>query len=139
MNHCGGNVHNHNILVVTSSNSWNPSVSGKNVVVLHDDSRHFDSVDFTREEEIPHAPNNWICYEFKTATVIPTHYTIRFFYKCNDWMQSYRLNSWALEVSMDGVVWAEINHKENNSKLYARDVTRMFQVAEVKRGASYGS
>jgi hypothetical protein len=44
------------------------------------------------------------------------------------------MKSWAVEVSMDSMSWTEIDHKENNSELYAPDVTRAFQVARMEEG-----
>jgi hypothetical protein len=45
-------------------------------------------------------PNQWICWEFKTDTVRPTHYSLRSYAK-----------SWRLEGSLDGVQWTEIDRR----------------------------
>jgi hypothetical protein len=119
---------------VTSSNIYFAQCPAKNAVNLQDDSKYFASAHWNKGPDIPHTPNNWIRYEFKKVSVIPTHYTIRFLYKFSDWTHTYHMKSWAAEVSMDSMSWTEIDHKEDNSELYAPDVTRTFQVARMEEG-----
>jgi hypothetical protein len=75
---CGGNVHDRGIVEVTSSKPYSkgPGYAGKNITDMEADS--FFCSDFRESEgkdkvEIPHAKNNWVCYDFKERRVVPTH------------------------------------------------------------------
>jgi hypothetical protein len=126
------NVHDHDVVTVTSSAPFSDNeplhdrwYAAKNVVDLRVDSVFF-SASRKREEEIPHTRNNWICYDFKHRRVVPTSYSIRSNY--NGRINSGNLKSWLVETSMNGDEWTEIDHKENNSDLNDRNVTRTFEV-----------
>jgi regulator of replication initiation timing len=49
-------------------------------------------------------PGEWICWDFHEMRVCPTHYTI------NAWL----LKSWAVEGSLDGENWTEIDRQTDN-------------------------
>jgi hypothetical protein len=128
---CGGNVHDNNIVIVTSSKplSLNLSDSAKNVVDLEANSRFHSALRASRHD-IPHTRNNWICYDFNTRRVIPTHYTIRSSFGSG--VNGNQLKSWLIETSIDGENWTEIDRRENNSELNCRNGTRTFGVSRSK-------
>jgi hypothetical protein len=55
-------------------------------------------------------PGQWICLDFKTIRVGPTHYTTRA-------VHFDYLKSWAVDGSDDNVTRTEIDRRENNSDL----------------------
>jgi hypothetical protein len=73
---CGGNVHDRDVVVVTSSppETDKDRDAAKNVADFKVDSV-FCSV--RNNGAVPHTRNNWICYDFKEKRVVPTHYSIR--------------------------------------------------------------
>jgi hypothetical protein len=88
---CGGNVHDRNVITVTSGSferetqGANPhsgvfdnkaEYAAKNVADLETDSR-FYSAFREKKKDIPHARNNWLCYDFKERRTVPTYYTVR--------------------------------------------------------------
>jgi hypothetical protein len=137
---CGGNVHDRHVIDVTSgsfeteteganphSGAWNnaPNCAAKNAVDLEADSL-FQSAYRTREEDIPHRKNNWLCYDFKERRIAPTHYTIRSYWGVpGDW----HLKSWIVETSADGESWREVAHEENNERLNGSRFTGTFTAA----------
>jgi len=126
----GGNVHDCNVVVVTSSNPCGPDhcYAAKNVVDLNSRS-FFYSAYRARSEDIPHTRNNWICYDFGGLKIVPTHYVLR---SCN-WTGNgencANLKSWVVETSLDGEEWIEIGHKEDNSAMNGSNAIRTFGVS----------
>jgi hypothetical protein len=128
---CGGNVHNHGVVAVTSSKPFSdgdPRSQGdfaaNNVVDLAAGSA-FCSAWRDDEENIEHTRNNWICYDFKRRRIMPTHYAIR------SWSGSpgaAHPKGWVIEMSEDGVAWKEVDRREDNSELNGRAITRVFTV-----------
>jgi hypothetical protein len=125
---CGGNVHDKGIVNVTCSGILNDDswFCAKNAADLKAGSA-FASSFRRKSEQIEHAPNNWICYDFKKSQVIPTHYSIRSYY-VGGW-NNCNLKSWVIEASMDGRNWTRIDHKENNFDLNGANVTRAYEVS----------
>jgi serine/threonine protein kinase len=76
---CGGNVHDHGIVDVTSSKA-KTRFAAESVVDL-DAISIFWSGQGNKRDDIPHSRNNWICYDFKDRSIVPTHYAIR---SCRD-------------------------------------------------------
>jgi hypothetical protein len=77
---CGGNVHNRQIVTVTSSSHyrcvWAEKSAAQNVADLETAS-NFRSVYCGWREDIRNSANNWICYDFKNQRILPTHYAVR--------------------------------------------------------------
>jgi hypothetical protein len=137
---CSGNVHDRNVVEVTSGSfeketyganphsgafDNDPSFAAKNVADLETDL-FFLSAYRTREKDIPHTWNNWICYHFKERRIVPTHYTIR------TWRGNpggHHLKSWVIETSTDGENWREVAHEEDNKQLNGKWFTATFAVA----------
>jgi hypothetical protein len=121
---CGGNVHDRNVVVVTSSTQYTSGTwpadrwAPKRAADL-ETGLIFYSAFRRKEEDIPHTPNNWICYNFKERRIVPTHYTIR---NCD-------LKSWLVETSADGESWREVAREEGNKQLNGRWLTGTFPVA----------
>jgi hypothetical protein len=129
---CGGNVHDCNVVVVTSGSFEketdglvdNPRWAAQRAADLRTDSS-FGSGYRKKKEDIMHTRNNWLCYDFKERRVVPTHYTIRSF--GGDSGLSH-LKSWAVETSADGKDWREVDHKEDNEQLNGNGVTGTFAI-----------
>jgi hypothetical protein len=124
---CGGNVHDHKVVEVTSSkpNGDRGISHGQNAANMEADSC-FTSGFRVKSEAIEHTRNNWICYDFKDHRIVPTHYAIRSY---NFESGRYHLKSWVVETSVDGQMWQEVDHQENNQDLNGRYRTRIFQVS----------
>jgi hypothetical protein len=85
---CGANVHGCRAVDVRSGRFGSKETYGANshsgahgndpkwAADLEDDSR-FCSAHREKEENIPHAKSNWVCYNFKERRILPTHCTIR--------------------------------------------------------------
>jgi hypothetical protein len=74
------------------------------------------------------APNQWLCYDFKTRKVQPTHYSIRAH------SASYHLRWWVLEGSFDGSKWDEIDRHGNDTTTNDQHPIGTF---EVKSSVAY--
>jgi hypothetical protein len=122
---CGGNVHDREVVTVSSSRPHNagPQYAAKNVVDLRANT-HFHS-DY-HVGEILEERNNWICYDFKGRRIIPTHYSIRSRWNGNP--GNHNLKSWCVETSVNGEEWVEIDHKENNIDLNGGNRIVLFEV-----------
>jgi hypothetical protein len=120
---CGGNVHDRGVIEVTSSKSVYPDDAAKNIADLEDAS-YFYSVNRRMTSDMPHTRNNWVCYDFKRQTIVPTHYTVR------TSSGFAHLKSWLVETSTDGQNWREVDHHENNKQLNGHNLTATFAVAD---------
>jgi hypothetical protein len=113
---CDGNIHDRGVVEITASSVFWTDYP-RNTADLGTDSY------FKSEDE----PRQWICFDFKSLRIEPTHYTIRtFLFDC--------LKSWTLEGSDDGVSWTEIDRRENNSDL---DDTFAVKTFAVSRSGSF--
>jgi hypothetical protein len=114
---CGGNVQDHDVIRITASSSYN---SG-----LHE--KHAADLEVNSSFQSQGTANQWICYDFKSMTVRPTHYSIRSYYDGNPW--NYNPKNWVVEGSRDGTAWIELDRREHNNDLNDRNVTRTFPVS----------
>jgi hypothetical protein len=62
---------------------------------------------------------SWICFDFLSRGIIPTHYTLRHYTQA-----SYALRHWVLEGSADGEEWVLLRAHANDTSLAARDATK---------------
>jgi hypothetical protein len=125
---CGGNVHDHDVVKVTSSGTMDdkdPIYGAKNAADLEIGSR-FQSDYCNRSDDLSYPKNNWICYDFKSRTIVPTHYTIRTWNGCPG---SLHLKSWLVETSTDGKSWLMVAREDDNQLLNGRSFTATFTVA----------
>jgi hypothetical protein len=92
----GGNVQEKGIVTITSKSVYRRGqrYALSNVADLTSDSR-FCSEDASAE---------WICWDFREMRIRPTHYT----------MKGVLLKSWAIEGSIDGKSWMEIDRQTDN-------------------------
>jgi hypothetical protein len=67
---CGGNVHDKGVLEITVSSVYKEKYPPRNAADFENVYSHFCSQD---------EPDQWICWDFKTLRIEPTHYTIRMF------------------------------------------------------------
>jgi hypothetical protein len=110
---CGGNVHDRGVVKITASSVFKEQYTPRYAA-------DFESIwSFWSKNE----PEQWICLDFKTLRVEPTHYTIRTDYNCH-------LKSWAVEGSDDGALWTEIARRENNSDLNGKNAVKTFAVSQ---------
>jgi hypothetical protein len=105
----GGNVHDNGIVKIASKSLGSGSV---------EDVADFssDSYFMSRDE-----PDQWIRWDFHGMRVHPTHYTI----------SAYRLKSWVVDGSLDGINWTKIDRRRDNEILkYGNWVTRSFTISK---------
>jgi hypothetical protein len=102
---CDGNVHDSGVLEITASSVGRPEGYSW----------------FCSENK----PGQWICLDFKTIRIEPTHFMIRAGY------ENY-LKSWAVEGSDDGASWTEIDRRENNSDINDWSAVKTFAVWELR-------
>jgi hypothetical protein len=123
---CGGNVHDLQVVNVTSSQpySGDPENAARNVTAGGIDSWFF-SAGLDKKQDVPHARNNWLCYDFKQRKIVPTHYAIR----SGTGVGTAHLKSWVVETSADGCEWQQIDHKEGSDELKGDKVTSTFAVS----------
>jgi hypothetical protein len=95
----------------------------KNVVDLTSAS-FFASAYRNSQDDIPPTPNNWICYRFAKHLVVPTHYAVRSDPVGKE--NGPNLKNWALETSMGGENWKQIDRRENDGSLNGKDITKIF-------------
>ena len=121
-NACGGNVHDKGVVEITSSPPCSSSAghAAKNVADVTVDS-YFHSND---------SANQFVCYNFKDKTIIPTHYSIRSHYSSSP--GNHNLKSWVVETSTDGNVWTEVDRHENNGDLNGRNITKTYPISVQK-------
>jgi hypothetical protein len=113
---CGGNVHDRGIVEITASSAHQDDFGDyapRNIADL-------GTYSFFRSEN---KPGQWICLDFKTVRIEPTHYTIRT-------GKLGHLKSWAVEGSDDGVSWTEIDRRENNSDLSRWGAVKTFAISQ---------
>jgi hypothetical protein len=112
----GGNVHDLGIVKVSaSSQEW--SAAGPALVVDFNSS----SSAFATQD----AANSWICIDFKTRCITPTHYSIR---GRTDYDRN-QPRSWVLEGSNDCEKWTVLDTRQNNQKLAGLGSVATFSVA----------
>jgi hypothetical protein len=138
---CGGNVHDCHVVDVTCGSfekeakganphsgayDNDPNYAAKNAADLETDSIFFSAFRWRyRTRDIPHTPNNWICYDFNERRIVPTHYTIRTYS-----LGIAHLKSWLVETSADGKSWREVAREEDNEQLNGPLLAGTFAVAD---------
>jgi hypothetical protein len=93
---CGGNVHDKGIVTITSNRFASPELYG-----------HPGNVaDLNRKTcfAFVHVSGLWICWDFHTMRLRPSHYTIA----------AWGLSSWILEGSVDGASWTQIDRQRDH-------------------------
>jgi hypothetical protein len=115
----GGNVHDRGLVNITT---WrdNSSHPVKNVANLDDNSIY----------DAPGAwstPNHWICFDFKSMEVTPTHYTIRSY---GGGPNTWHLKSWEIRGSNDGKTWDTMDQRKDNMDLNNAYAEKTFTISK---------
>jgi hypothetical protein len=114
---CGGNIEDHKIIALNSSGIGNPTnCPRRNLVDFENRNGFITSLE----------ANAWISYDFKDRRVNLTHYSIRSRRDYN----GYHLRSWALDGSMDGQSWTELDVQMNNTTLNSPGAFASFSISQ---------
>jgi hypothetical protein len=111
-----GNIHDLGVVTVSASSQ---QCSDCGVAVLVDFSsglRGFATLN---------QPDSWICIDFKTRCINPTHYSVR----TRTDGDSCHPRSWILEGSNDGETWIPLDSRENNRELSGLGCVKTFSTA----------
>jgi hypothetical protein len=110
----GGYVHDRGIVNISASSTASDSHPVKNAADLQS-TTFFHSLKLA---------DQWVCYDFKTRRVKPTHYSI--------WPSSSdcRLRSWVIEGSGDGKSWVVLDNQKDNSTMNWSHPIGTFSVRE---------
>jgi hypothetical protein len=126
---CGGNVHDCQIVTVTSSPQYRGNspekTAAQNVADLATEST-FRLPYCARQEDTHNGANSWIRYDFKNLRIMPTHYAVRS--HASGWGFAH-LKSWVVEISVDGKHWTLIDSRNTNAELNNPVATRTYPVA----------
>jgi hypothetical protein len=110
---CGGNVHKNGIVVVTASSAFR----------LADRAVQFTHSSWFQSENLR---NQWICYDFRKMTIIPSHYTVQTANYSRNWDH---LKNWVVEGSNNVGSWTELDRRVDNGDLNEPGAIRTFAVA----------
>jgi hypothetical protein len=111
---CHGNVHDCDLVTITSNRTRNDQHDPKNVA------------DFESERGFwsDNRPNQWLAYDFGRRRVCLTHYSL-----CSHNSRSdAHPRNWVLEGSTDGSVWVELDRRANNGQLNGAQLTATFAI-----------
>jgi hypothetical protein len=72
-----------------------------------------------------HAPNSWICYDFKRLKVNVSHYALRS--RSED--PSHHLQNWTIEGSLNGTNWIELDRRNECRELLGMNRSATFQTS----------
>jgi hypothetical protein len=109
----GGNVQDRGIVDITAKSVKSPHVP-KFAADLESENC-FDSTN---------SPDQWLCYDFRTRRVRPTHYSIQ------PYFSNYYLRSWVLEGSNDGSSWTVLDSQKDNSLMNLSHPIGTFAVSQ---------
>jgi hypothetical protein len=100
MRECGENIQDGHFVEMASSRPWNfrRDWAAKNVGDLQQ-KPCFDPT-YRSDGNTTHCQDNWICYDFKTQQIFPTHYSIRV--RHDGGVNSSNVKSWIIEIFNDG-------------------------------------
>ena len=117
---CRGNVHEKEVVTITSSGVYGDEFSPKNAASLGTDSYFWSDA----------KPGSSICLDFKNRRVVVTGYSIR---SCWDPKGGRHLKSWVLEGSTNGRMWHDIDRRENEKELNGEGATGTFPASSVRK------
>ncbi|OHT15508.1 hypothetical protein TRFO_02828 [Tritrichomonas foetus] len=117
---CGGNVHDKNVVAVSSSSFHGLYSIAKNVVDLENKTNYYQS----KNEK-----NSWICYDFKDKRIQPTYYSIRSRHDSN----SHHLQTWSIEGFSEVISdWVELDYQTNVNCLKGINSEHTFEITKHK-------
>jgi hypothetical protein len=110
----GGNVHDCNIATISTANE-------------RIDSPAKYAVDLTTNTEFcsRDAPNQWICYDFKTMWIDATHYSIH----SHSSTKYFHLKNSVIEGSTDGNSWTQLDRRDSNNDLNGPNAAATFSMS----------
>jgi hypothetical protein len=125
-NKCGGNVHDHEVVLVTSNRTRKDQHKAENVVEL-DSNNGFWSDDL---------PGQFLCYDFVKCKVSVTHYSIRSHSPANE----AHPRNWVVEGSDDGLRWTMLDSRRDDTHLnggnkvwtYSVDQSTPFEMIRIR-------
>jgi hypothetical protein len=119
---CGGNVADCGIIEITSSSVYDDSYNAKYVADLTDVEHIFAS---------KNEGNQWIEWNFKTAEIEPTHYSIR---TTDEESGASHLQNWVLEGRIGNEKWRVLDERHSDSQLNGKNRIAMFDISTRSRG-----
>jgi hypothetical protein len=111
----GGNVHDQGIVKVSSSGQLWSECGVALVVDFESDLKGFAT---------PSSDNSWICIDFKTCFIKPTHYSIRTRTDGDRTQPRW----WILEGSNDNKEWIVLDNREDDEELTGTGCVKTFSV-----------
>jgi hypothetical protein len=114
----GGNVHSKGIVTITGREPYSADTSHS---AMNAADLTADTFFYSKNE-----PNQSLTYDFGDRRIRPSHYSIRSRY--NGGENDHYLRSWVIEGCKDGDEWIELDRREGDSSLNARNVIGMFQI-----------
>jgi hypothetical protein len=114
----GGSVHDQGVVEVLASGQHWPECGVSVVADFKSDLKGFATAN---------SKNSWICFDFKTAFIRPTHYSIRT--RTDD--DCHQPRSWVLEGSNDNKEWIILDTRQDNQELTGTGCVKTFSVENV--------
>jgi hypothetical protein len=116
----GGNVHDRGIIKLSSSSQTSSADAHplKDIVDLYIPSRFWTE----------NLPNQWICFDFKTYRVIPTHYSVV------PESGASNLRNWVLEGWNDNQSWVTLDTRNNDDALRLKPSSATFKLGSDEIG-----
>jgi hypothetical protein len=115
---CGGNVHNHKIVTVTTSSNNSETYAGFKAADLQTNSEWLSD----------YQKNQWFCYNFNNLSVSPTHYSIQSADVTGGSPRNFP-KEWVVEGSNDEVTWIELDRRANVTALAGRSKIEVFSIS----------
>jgi hypothetical protein len=115
----GGNVHDQGVVDITAS-SVNGSYVFKNAADLENRNSFFQSTNMS---------NSWLCYDFKSMDITPTHYSIQSY---PNGSSGNHPRNWCLEVSNDKETWTSIDLRCDCGRLCDGSRIGTYEVSKIE-------
>jgi hypothetical protein len=114
----GGSVVDKGVVSVTASTVGSPKLYPlRGLTDFHCGLRFFCTLN---------TANSWVCYDFGSGRIRPTHYAIRSDLELDDW----HLRSWKLEGSIDGDSWVLLDRRTNEATLRGVGAMAGFSISQ---------
>jgi hypothetical protein len=113
---CNGHVHDCGIVSITESGVHGPDFGSRHIA----DFDETGTTPFISQDK----PQSWVCYDFKTRELKPTHYTVR----TRQDQNHHHLRSWVLEGSVDDELWKPLDSRESDATLNGQGAMATFAV-----------
>lgn len=118
-----GNIHDHGTIEITSNSIYETDSNGsyfpRNLVDYQNDNIYLSKDD----------GEAFVCFDFKDKSFQISSYSIK---SRNKSAYNVHLKNWAIEVSVDGKDWEEIDSHENYSELNGSGIKSRFNINNSK-------